>query len=374
MSNPSGLWYPKQAPLQGLSGLWGGVSSNLTGGASVVVDPINAIPNGVGGQLLFGGYGFEAWSNPVNNFSWGYSPNSENSGSRHNYGASTPFNFTVPALVEKIRVVLIGGGGGSSGQHNVQTGEGGGGYEGFIPVTAGETLTMFVGQGGGGRYSGPDGQPGDGGPSSLFRNPVSTTVPVIQARGGTGTEWTGTRQNGTFRAGGVNPGPPGSYSMISIGEGGAATGQGQATQTSSALLNGGDSTLEGATWHGGGAGSGQGGSGISEGSGFGGGGGRWQTSGTLGQGGTYGFEGNGGGGSGTTKGNSGPVRGFGNPEGKWDNASPFGATVGGGGGGSYGGAGNDGWSGGFGAGGLVRVWWADSNGDPNWIETGGNYQ
>ena len=52
----------------------------------------------------------------------------------------------------------------------------------------------------------------------------------------------------------------------------------------------------------------------------------------------------------------------------WEGGPP------GGGGGSYGGAGNDGWSGGFGAGGLVRVWWADSNGDPTWIETGGNYQ
>lgn len=35
------LWYPKQAPLQGLTGLWGGLSSNLTGGGSDEFWPVN---------------------------------------------------------------------------------------------------------------------------------------------------------------------------------------------------------------------------------------------------------------------------------------------------------------------------------------------
>lgn len=35
------LWYPKQAPLQGLTGLWGGLSSNLTGGGDSSFWPID---------------------------------------------------------------------------------------------------------------------------------------------------------------------------------------------------------------------------------------------------------------------------------------------------------------------------------------------
>lgn len=35
------LWYPKQAPLQGLTGLWGGLSSNLTGGAGEEFWPVD---------------------------------------------------------------------------------------------------------------------------------------------------------------------------------------------------------------------------------------------------------------------------------------------------------------------------------------------
>ena len=35
------LWYPKQAPLQGLTGLWGGLSSNLTGGAEEEFWPVD---------------------------------------------------------------------------------------------------------------------------------------------------------------------------------------------------------------------------------------------------------------------------------------------------------------------------------------------
>ena len=30
-------WYKKEAPLQGLTGLWGGLASNLTGGGGLLV-------------------------------------------------------------------------------------------------------------------------------------------------------------------------------------------------------------------------------------------------------------------------------------------------------------------------------------------------
>tara|TARA_B100000131_G_scaffold303116_1_gene326860 strand:- start:232 stop:1335 length:1104 start_codon:yes stop_codon:yes gene_type:complete len=367
MSNPGGLWYPKEQPIQGMTGMWGGVSSALIGGGGGSVGSINAIPNGVAGQLLFSGYGFESWINPTTDFSWTAAPNNANSTNRLSQGQmSGNFNFVVPDSVEKIRVILIGGGGASSDAHNVLAAEGAGGIESFVEVTAGETLNFKVGKGGGGG----DGSPGDGGDTQMFRPSHSTTQPILRAYGACGTEWTHNRQSGTERVSGDWGNVISSPLRISMCEGGSAAGQGDNPASSA---QGHTMPLNGASYHGGGAGNGTGtyGNGL----GFGGGGGRWQTGNNFSEGGTWGFSGNAGGGSGSKKGpNPGPVPGFSNPEGKWTNASPYGGTEGGGGGGSYGGGGSDGWTGGFGAGGLVRVWWADSDGDATWINTAGNYQ
>ena len=372
MNNPEGLWYPKQQPLQGMTGLWGGVSSALiSGGGGGTVGSINGIPNGVAGQMLFGGWGFESWINPTTDFSWSSAGNNANQNESLDTGhSSSAFSFTVPADVEKIRVVLIGGGGGSSGQHNVFAGEGGGGIESYVAVTAGETLNMKVGKGGGGG----NGTPGDGGTSKMFRPSHSTTQPILQAYGGRSTQWTHNRQNGTHRVAGDWGNAIASPLRISLTNGGSASGQGNGSTSSAA----GDlMPLTGASYHGGGAGSGQANpqANVGKGLGFGGGGGSWQGGGNYAQGGTWGYTGNRGGGNNAGKGpNPGPVPGFSNPEGKWDNAAPQGSATSGGGGGSYGGSGCDGWNGGFGAGGLVRVWWADTEGNPTWIDTAGNYQ
>ena len=45
------LWYPKQSPVQGLTGLWGGLSSNLTGGGGAGLYDEPLLTNGTGIQF-----------------------------------------------------------------------------------------------------------------------------------------------------------------------------------------------------------------------------------------------------------------------------------------------------------------------------------
>ena len=75
------------------------------------------------------------------------------------YTASGSYSFTVPASVNSISAVLIGGGGGGSANfYNandvVEAGSGGSLVYATFLVTAGETLTVVVGAGGSaGAYS-----------------------------------------------------------------------------------------------------------------------------------------------------------------------------------------------------------------------------
>ena len=77
-------WHKKESPLQGLTGLWGGLASNLTGGGSLLV-----------GQQSFTEPGSTTW--------------------------------TAPAGVETVSVVTVGGGGEAKNSGYYGGGGGGGG-------------------------------------------------------------------------------------------------------------------------------------------------------------------------------------------------------------------------------------------------------
>ena len=94
------------------------------------------------------------------------------------------FSFVVPALVTELNAVCIGGGG--AGASNVNDGGGGGGgslqYRNSIPVTAGETLTIVVGNGG----QEGSANASSGGSSGIFRGGTQ----LVYAAGGNGARGT----------------------------------------------------------------------------------------------------------------------------------------------------------------------------------------
>lgn len=260
-------------------------------------------------------------------------------------------SFVVPTLCTKIRVVCIGGGGGASGAENIISGQGGGGVEAFITVTAGETLTVGVGKGGVGNFSS---NPGSGGDSYIKRSGTD----LVRAYGGLpATATANTRVSGLITTG----------TTISIGYGGTSGNYGGSAPAADQQTL----SLSGATAHGGGSAQINGGAPSATGLGFGGGGGQQATDDPANRwaGGVYGYSG----GNGT---NTGGNAGLG-PVGGWANDfNTNGAGTGrnsGGAGGSFGGAGSDYYSGGYGAGGLVRIWWASNAGDSTYINSGGNY-
>lgn len=303
-------------------------------GGRLVIPPISSVPGG-SGQVILNGYGFEAWPS-----SWGN-------------GDFSQHTFTVPALVTKLRCIAIGGGGGSGGAYNVIGAAGGSGVEFFTTVTPGEVITIRIGRGGIGSDGG-DG--GTGGNSAIFDGAGTL---LAQANGGI--------NNSSFN---VRP----SYSIsglakvtaISVANGGVGLTNDGSTP-SSALNPIPTVYLAGATAHAGGGGAWYsphttGGNGI----GFGGGGGRaGDSSDTFRSGGVYGYRGG-------WAYSSTSVRG-GGPAGGYANQANSSTSSSGGGGGSFGGGGVDGWAGGWGAGGLIRIWWASSTGVASWIDAGGNY-
>ena len=96
------------------------------------------------------------------------------------YGTAGTFTFTVPSGVSKISVVCVGGGSNGVGAWDDDCSYGGCGgqggslsYTNCIPVTAGESLTVVVGQGGSGYVEAFPSigirSGGGGGPSSIAR-------------------------------------------------------------------------------------------------------------------------------------------------------------------------------------------------------------
>ena len=320
------LWMPKKqrlfAPM--LSSFGGGsvrgFNGGFGGGSLGPPDPIASIPSSEG-QLVLSGYGFEAWKTGYGN------------------GAQDTFSFTVPTNVAKIRCILIGGGGGTLSGYNIQAASGGGGIEFFCDVSPNETLTCLVGKGGEGVSSGTHGAGGD---SVLKRG---STI-LATGEGG----YKSVASGGTSSATGTGSS---NVTTISVGTSGR---QGSPNATESVSLSGAMGHAGGsATW------SSSAGNGI----GFGGGCGAYTASGS---GGTYGYRGNQVNSSGDYEDFPalGPVRGKPNPE---DNGS----NPAGGCGGSFGGGAIEAFAASSGAGGLVRIWWANSSGEADWIDTGGNY-
>lgn len=105
-------WFKKEAPLQGLSGLWGGIASNLTSGGSASI-------------------------------SWSPAP----AGTEYNHSDGSKYIlFTAPTTVTvaggtvKEADIMLVGKGGSGGPHNYGGGGGGGGmvYVQEVDISAGD--------------------------------------------------------------------------------------------------------------------------------------------------------------------------------------------------------------------------------------------
>ncbi len=105
-----------------------------------------------------------------------------------NPGAGETFQWVVPSGITQIRVQIAGGGGGGGyGNSGETSGSCGGFVLGEIPVTPGETLTIFAGAGGTGYSSGTN--TGRGGTGSY----IARGATILGAAGGGG----GGASNGT---------------------------------------------------------------------------------------------------------------------------------------------------------------------------------
>ena len=251
-------------------------------------------------------------------------------------GSST---FTVPAGVNELHILCVGGGGGAAGCEGNSNGSGSGGGGGglgwtnSISVTPGENLTVVVGGGGGG---GGDAQSGGAGGTSEVRR--GTTV-LVRATGGSGgaNESTGGGGGGRTADGGGNGGSGGTSQFNNGGGGGGGAG--------------------GYSGNGGNAGTGNGGTGSS-GAGGGGGGGGGKSAG--------GAPSSGGGGVGILgEGSNGAGGSVNNP-----GSGGSGGTAGSGNGGNYGGGGSGReddtfGAGGSGAQGAVRIIWGGGRAWPS---------
>ena len=258
---------------------------------------------------------------------------------QQNFTSVGTYSFTVPPYTNKISILCIGGGagggGGGGGGYSAIGGAGGGGaYANDVTVTAGETLTVTVGNGGsgGGGSNHPVNQGGDGGPSKVERSGTA----LCHASAGT---WSG---HSSCNAGDVVVGDGGGLGGSDYTYSGQGVNQTNGGSTGGATGNGNRREhLNGNGYYSGGGGG--------YGTGGGGGGvglvqdGSWGvTDGSYNGSGTY--DGNASGGVGRYGGNAGSS-GSGNTGG---NAGDYG---GGGGAGRYG---SNGGSGGQGA---VRIIW-----------------
>lgn len=148
------------------------------------------------------------------------------------YNSQGAGTFTVPSGVSSITVKVWGGGGGGGAGGSAAAGGagGGGGYvNATIPVTAGETLNLYVGGGGGaGTRNTAGGGGGGGGYSSVYR---STTPLVIAAGGGGGGGGRATASH-TGGYGGAGGGTTGQSGGNAGGTSGAVTGGGGGTPSS----------------------------------------------------------------------------------------------------------------------------------------------
>lgn len=125
------------------------------------------------------------------------------------FNSGTACTWTVPAGVTNITYLAVGGGGGGGGARqngaNPNLGAGGGGAGGIVTTssfstTAGSTITLTVGIGGGGGAVGTAG--GNGGNTSFTYS--STTITASGGNGGAGSNGTNDQNNLSGDGGGNN--------------------------------------------------------------------------------------------------------------------------------------------------------------------------
>lgn len=205
-------------------------------------------------------------------------------------------SFVVPAGVSSISIKAWGAGGGGGGSAEDRDGGvgGGGGYAAAtLSVTAGEVLTVRVGEGGtGGRYSDPNPiTMGDGGTGGGYSGILRGSTELLVAAGGgagggaNGDDNSNSRDDGgAGGAGGGTSGVAGTASGSTTGGGAGASGSGGAAGASStsggtagtSLLGGTGASEDdkyGSTVDNGGAAGGQGSTGLNTTDRFSGGGG-----------------------------------------------------------------------------------------------------
>ncbi len=220
-------------------------------------------------------------------------------------------SWTVPTGVTSVTVKAWGGGGGSgSSAAGLSSGAGGGGgfAQSTLSVSAGQTLTVYVGGGGNGGTSG--GSKGNGGGGGGYSGvAVSGTLQVIAGGGGGGGGSGAYEAGGAGGAGGGTSGANGTSMTYSVGGGGGTSwgpGSGGTTSGNAGSGNtGGDGGISG-----GGAAGGTNGGGLGGGTGWaaypagGGGGGGYYGGGGGGLNFTSAYYGGSGGGGGSGLGSS----------------------------------------------------------------------
>tara|TARA_B100001287_G_scaffold36659_1_gene26089 strand:- start:536 stop:1534 length:999 start_codon:yes stop_codon:yes gene_type:complete len=297
----------------------------------------------ISGNVTHNGYGFELYT--------GYKD-----GSGVYYADMDVSNISV------IRFVIMGGGGGASGD-NIESASAGCGFEGYWNVSSQTSIKLKVGAGGAG-YQGPGynaSSTNDGGHSSVLN---SSSNEYARADGGTCAGrpgYTSRPSAPTYNSTYIVP--------ISAARGGMG-GQ-YVNQSDREPLVTISPTLSGAYAHGACSGAHARDMANDNALGYGGGGG-----GTYGYthspGGPLGYRGGLGSSSGGTYA-QGPATHIGTSYGRNSvGYSGYTNPQGGGGGGAFGGAACEIYDVGEGATGLVKVWWADNTGDPSVLTTTGN--
>lgn len=135
---------------------------------------------------------------------------------------TAPGTFTIPTGVTKLKVTVIGGGGGQNGFSTAlpspagasQAGGGGGGAIGYLTgLTPGGTLAVTVGAGGAGGASNA-GLAGSGGTSSVSSG--TQTITAVTATGASSALQTGNGNSGVGSGGSINL-YGGSYTSVGFG-------------------------------------------------------------------------------------------------------------------------------------------------------------
>lgn len=348
------LIYPtvKQAPILGMLGMGGGIARAGSSGPNNKISTYNELLSSqdskIEGEVTHNGYGFMLYTGYKGAFS----------GTSYNTIMNT-------SNIDKIRFVLMGGGGGAN-TSNITSAGASGGIEGWIDTSSMDTLKLNIGSGAPARCSG-DGY--SGGNSEILRDQGGGSyTSIASSLGGLGVDVSG--YNNTRRGTSYNSTYVTAISRARGGIGGASTSK--SNREPSVELS---PTLSGAYAHGASAGKHAEDLSNDISLGYGGGGGGYYDGnpGKESPGGPLGYKGGMGSSSGGTAA-EGPSTINGRTWGSNSGQSCSGYThpLGGGGGGCFGAAGIEIYDIAEGASGLVKIWWASNTGDTSVLTTVGN--